>query len=143
VPELSLAVEVAAPPERVWAAFTDWDRQHEWMLGTTVEAGPDGHDITATTRLGPVRFVDTMVVTAWDPPYRCVVRHTGKVVRGYGAFEVEPGGATSTFRWTEWLELPYGQLGQLGFAAVQPLVTAGIRYSLNRFATWAASYRSY
>ena len=30
-----------------------------------------------------------MTITVWEPPRRAVVRHTGKVVRGSGAFEVE------------------------------------------------------
>ena len=32
---------------------------------------------------------DTMTITVWEPPHRAVVRHTGKVVKGSGAFEVE------------------------------------------------------
>ena len=145
MPEISLSVDVAAPPDRVWAAMVDWERQGEWMLGTTVRGTVNGGhgtgaELEAWTGLGPVGFLDTMVITAWDPPYRCVVRHTGRVVRGAAAFEVEPAGAGSRFVWTEWLELPWGRLGELGFVLVRPLVVAGIRYSLRRFATWAATH---
>jgi uncharacterized protein YndB with AHSA1/START domain len=31
---LQLTVDVPADPGTVFAAMTDWDRQHEWMLGT-------------------------------------------------------------------------------------------------------------
>ena len=37
---------------------------------------------------GPLAFVDPMVVTEWEPPNRCVLRHTGSLVRGDGVFEV-------------------------------------------------------
>jgi hypothetical protein len=33
---------------------------------------------------GPAGFTDTMKITEWDPPRRCVVRHTGRAVRGTG-----------------------------------------------------------
>ena len=32
-------IEIDAPPERVWAAVTDWARQGEWMLATDVRDG--------------------------------------------------------------------------------------------------------
>ena len=35
---LALNVAVAAPIEQVFAALTDWPRQGEWMLSTTVNA---------------------------------------------------------------------------------------------------------
>ena len=38
VPELVEQVDVDAPPEQVWAALVDWDRQGEWMLLTDVRA---------------------------------------------------------------------------------------------------------
>lgn len=142
MPEISLTVDVAAPPEQVWAALTDWNRQGEWMLGTRVTGDHHlGGVLAAETRLGPLGFLDTMVIIAWEPPHRCAVRHTGTVVRGSGAFEVEPGpDGTSRFVWSEWLELPFGQLGQLGFLLVRPLVVAGINHSLRRFPRWAATY---
>ena len=47
-----------------------------------------------------------MIITEWDPPRRCVVRHTGRVVRGDGIFEVIPHGELTEFRWTELIDLP-------------------------------------
>ena len=32
MPELVERIDVDAPPERVWALLTDWERQGEWML---------------------------------------------------------------------------------------------------------------
>lgn len=148
--ELVETVVVDAPPQRVWAALTDWTRQGEWMLLTDVEvAGGDPHSVGGrlAARTGvPVRrgrhlgVLDTMVITVWDPPRRAVVQHTGRVVRGPGTFEVTPRGAGALLTWTEQLWLPFGVLGQLGWPLVKPAAVAGIRLSLRRFAGFAARY---
>jgi uncharacterized protein YndB with AHSA1/START domain len=144
VPDLTLHVDVDAPIETTWAGVVDWDRQGEWMLGTRVEAGEqDGRGVGGTLRaftgLGPIGFWDSMVITAWDPPHRCEVRHTGRVVRGSGTFAVEarPGG--SRFVWSEHLELPLGALGRAGWPLVRPAFAAGVQHSLNRFARFVTS----
>ena len=139
--EISLAVDVDAPPEQVWAAAVDWDRQGEWMVGTTVRGGQGlGARLTAFTGVGGVGFDDPMVVTTWEPPWRCVVRHEGRVVRGSAAFEVQPlPGGRARFVWTEWLVLPFGLLGEVGFLLLRPLILVPLRYSLRRFATFAST----
>jgi hypothetical protein len=143
VAEISLAVEIDATPETVWDALVDWSRQGEWMLLTRVSGGEGlGAGIEAFTGIGPVGFLDTMIVSQWQPPVRCVVVHTGRVVRGSAAFEVEPlPGGRSRFVWSEWLVLPFGVYGELAFRIVRPVVVAGIRYSLTRFVTWAPTRR--
>lgn len=138
--ELRLVVDVAAPAERVWALATDWARQGEWMLGTEVYVvagdgrGP-GSRLVAFTGIGGLGFLDTMEITHWEPPRRCDVRHTGRLVRGTGGFEVRPHGANSTrFTWYERLELPLGPLGALGWPVVAPAYRWGLRRSLRTFA---------
>ena len=149
--ELVETVDVDAPPERVWAALTDWTRQGEWMLLTDVEVvsgDPRGVGGRLAARTGiPWRrgrhlgVLDTMVVTEWDPPRRVVVQHTGRIVRGPGIFEVIPRGERTTFVWTERLHLPYGVLGALGWVLVKPFAVLGIRLSLRRFAAFAPTFR--
>lgn len=143
--EIVLEVDVAAPVERTWSAATDWDRQGEWMLGTRVRSTEQGGrgvggGIRAVTGFGPFRVVDTMEITGWTPPHGAYVRHTGRVVRGTGAFEVRqrPGG--STFVWSEQLDLPLGALGRLGWRLVRPVFGWGFRRSLRSFAAWAEQY---
>jgi hypothetical protein len=134
----------------VWAALTDWVRQGEWMLATDVETvgGPAqevGGRLAARTgvplpggrRLG---VLDTMLITRWEPPRRVDVRHTGRVVRGSGVFEVRPRGDASTFVWTEVLDLPLGALGRAGWPLVRPAMRAGVRLSLRRFAAFARDH---
>jgi len=140
VPEISVSVDVDAPVEVVWRAVVDWPAQADWMVLTRVTATRgDGHavgdELVAFTGLGRVGFLDTMTITAYDAPRRCVVRHTGRVVRGTAAFEVLPLGADrARFVWTEWLDLPLGLLGRLGFAVLRPLIRWPLRRSLRTFA---------
>jgi hypothetical protein len=150
MPELSESVDIEAPPERVWTALTDWVRQGEWILATDVRPviGPArgvGGRLVAVTgvplpggrRLG---VVDTMEITRWEPPTRVDVLHTGRVVRGPGTFEIRPRGEHSTFVWSERLELPLGSVGRLGWPLVEPVVRAGYRSSLRRFADFARAH---
>lgn len=120
--EVSSHVLVSAEPERVWQAAMDWSRQQDWMWGTRVRGGTGvGAQVVARTGLGPLGFADTMVITEWDPPHRCVVRHTGKIIRGLGIFEVARRGELCEFRWTEQLHLPLSSAGPLSRWAVLPL----------------------
>lgn len=144
---LVLTVDVDAPVEQTWAGAVDWAGQGEWMLGTEVRPTRQdgqgvGGGIEAFTGLGRLGFLDTMDITLWEPPHRCHVLHTGRLVRGTGAFEVEPRGADrSRFVWREDLELPLGSLGRLGWALGRPLFAYGVQLSLRRFARWVEAGR--
>ena len=133
--EVVSRVLVPAEPEQVWQVAMDWSRQREWMWGTQVRGGTGiGAEVVARTGIGPVGFADTMVITEWDPPRRCVVRHTGRVVRGLGIFEVSRAGQQSEFRWTEQLQLPWPLSGRLGRWTVVPVARWSLDASLRRFA---------
>lgn len=137
--EITLSVDVDAAPAVVWDALVDWDRQGEWMLLTKVSGGHGkGEAIEAYTGKRPLGFLDTMTITDWQPGRRCEVLHTGRVVKGTAAFEIEPlPGDRARFVWTEWLVLPLGPVGEWGFRLVRPVFVAGIRHSLRKFARWA------
>jgi len=144
VAEIVADTEVAADAAAVWAALVDWPTHGAWMLFTTVEPTTDDTDgvgagITGITRLGPLVVRDTMVVTQWQPPpaqpARCVVDHTGKLVRGAGAFEVEAlGDHRSRVIWSEWVRLPFGLAGEAGWLVAKPVVGFFLRRSLRRLA---------
>jgi uncharacterized protein YndB with AHSA1/START domain len=147
VAELALSVEIDASAEVVFDALTDWAGQGEWMTGTQVrviegDGRSTGSRILARTAAGPLGFDDPMEITGWDRPHRVQVHHLGRVVRGDGAFEVEalPDGR-SRFHWVEWLDVPLGLLGQAGFVAARPVLAAGVRPSLRRFARFAEQRR--
>jgi carbon monoxide dehydrogenase subunit G len=134
--DVTAQVRVPADAERVWRAVTDWSRQREWIWATRVHGGQGvGAAVTGWTGVGPIGFTDTMVITEWDPPLRCVVEHTGRLVRGVGIFEVRADGAESDFRWTEQLRLPLpAGLGRLVARVVRPLAERALAGSLRRFA---------
>ncbi|MCX6464961.1 MAG: SRPBCC family protein [Pseudonocardiales bacterium] len=142
--ELTVPVDVNVPATVLWDAVTDWPGQGEWMLGTRVEVvgGGEGRHLgaglRAVTGVGPLGVVDTMEIVEWDPPKRCVVRHTGRVVRGDGVFEVlELGPERSRFLWSELLDLPLGALGRFGWPLVRPSFRWGVERSLHAMARLA------
>lgn len=138
--EITSRIRVRADPQRVWGLAMDWSRQGEWIPATVVRGGTGvGARVEARTGVGPAAFTDTMVITEWAPPRRCVVRHTGRVVRGSGVFEVVPQGEFSEFRWTELIDLPVPEAVRpvataIGRWTVVPLTRLGLDYALRRFA---------
>lgn len=139
--ELTIPVDVNAPAGAVWDMVTDWEGQGEWMLGTrvSVTSPGDGRELGATlsafSGVGPLGFTDTMEIVEWEPGNRCTVRHTGKVVKGDGVFEVvELGPERARFLWTELLDLPLGVLGRLGWPLVRPAFRLGVEQSLYKMA---------
>ena len=140
---LAIRVECDASIEKVWARIADWSSQGEWMLATRVWVTSEitegvGTSIAAFT--GPAhRFyptlsflglLDTMTVTKWEPPTRCDVIHTGKVLKGTGTFQLESNGANSTtFHWSETIDI-HRALFLIG----APFLWLGVRISLARFA---------
>jgi hypothetical protein len=133
---IAAGVLVDAAPRQVWDLAVDWSRQHEWIWATRVDGGQGpGAKVTGWTGVGPLGFTDTMVITEWDPPRRCTVTHTGKLVRGSGVLEVLPRGEGAEFRWTERLVLPLPPaLGKLAAAVIGPAARLGLGTSLYRFA---------
>ena len=148
--ELPVPVEVDAPAAAVWAYVTDWERQGEWMLGTRVRVtGGDGRGVGTTlhavTGVGPVGVPDTMEVVEFvaptpTTPGRAAVRHTGRIIRGDGFFEVVPlGPDRCRFTFTELIDLPLGALGRLGWPLARPVLKAGFVASLRRMADRVAA----
>lgn len=136
-------VDVDAPAQRVWDVLVAWDRHSEWMLATHMhevdgDGASVGSQLSAVTGVGRLAFTDTMRIVAWDPPRRCVVEHTGRVVRGRGAFEVVPVPAgRSRVIWSERLELPFGEVGRLGWPLARAASRAALLFSLRRLARLA------
>ncbi|MBS2548850.1 SRPBCC family protein [Catenulispora sp. NL8] len=133
--ELRVAQDIAVPAERAWEAIADWESQGTWMVATKVRgtASAVGGRLEGWTGIGPLGFLDTMTITEWEPPCRCVVEHTGHVVRGTGGFEVArlgTGGCRVT--WWERVELPLGVLGKIGWLAIGPTTRLFFKVSLGR-----------
>ena len=92
--EVTATVIVNAPADRVYAAFTAWERQGEWIPFTAVRVvegdGGEGTMIEAVTTVGPAVLRDVMKVVRLDPPYEVRVVHLGKLLRGPGVLRATP-----------------------------------------------------
>jgi hypothetical protein len=93
-----------------------------------------GSRVAAFTGVGGLGYLDTMTVTAYEPPRRWVVAKDGSLLRGVGIMQVEPipGGCRAI--WTNELTPPFGRLGRLGFRLVGPVAAAALRACLRRLA---------
>lgn len=138
--KVSASIEVPLGIEATWEAAVDWPGQQWWVPGSTVRStGGTGYrsTIEARTGWGPLTIVDPMEITAWDPPYRVVLAHTGKFVQGSALYQMEALGPDRTrFTWTETLEAPASILGPV-YAVGTPMFGGLIRVALRRFARWA------
>ncbi len=141
---LEESIELDAPAERVWAYVMDWPRQSTWIPRTIVrvidgDGESVGSSIDAWTGVGKVGFHDTMQITAWEPPSRCDVVHTGRVIRGSGIFEVVALGENrSRFDWREELEIPGGRAGYAVFWLAAPALSMAVRRSLGTLRRFVA-----
>ena len=130
---------IHAPRERVWADIADLSSHVEWMgdaesirfLGDAT--GGVGARLEVATRVGPLRTVDVMELTAWQPPERMAIRHEG-LVSGDGEFVLEVRGDDTLFRWTEHLRFPLRLGGRVGELAARPVLRAVWRRNLGRLA---------
>jgi hypothetical protein len=130
------SADVPATAEEVWPVLVDWPRHSEWVPLTTAEGGAaEGEGIEARTGVGPLSFLDTMVIEDWRPPNRVTVRHTGWPIRGEGRFDLLdiPGGRCRV-TWSELIEPPFGPAGRVGWIVVGPLVRLMLHTSLRRLA---------
>jgi carbon monoxide dehydrogenase subunit G len=135
--EVRLETVVDVAPDRLWRLLVDWERQGDWIPLTRVWQvdGPRlglGTRIAARTGIGPVGFVDRMTVTAVDAAHRYEVVHTGRVVKGVGAFVVEPDGTRTRFCWWERVEVPGGPLARPIWWVAGPLTRLSFGWALRR-----------
>jgi uncharacterized protein YndB with AHSA1/START domain len=137
--EVTARVIVAAPAERVFAAFVAWERQGEWLPFTTVRLtkgdGGVGSLVEAVTAVGPAVLRDELRVDRLDPPYEVRVVHYGRLLRGPGVMRCTPlaDGRTQVVM-HEWFHLPAGPLGQVARPLMWPGSKISLRVALARFA---------
>ena len=137
--EVTATVIVNAPAERVFRAFTAWERQGDWIPFTQVRIvagdGGEGSAIEAITRLGPAVLRDEMKVVKLDPPRTVRVVHYGKVLRGPGVLRCTPmEGDRTQVVWHEWFHVPGGTAGRVAWPLLWPGSKVSLTAALRRFA---------
>jgi hypothetical protein len=137
--EVTATVLVRAPAERVFAAFTSWERQGEWIPLTRVRViegdGGVGTVVEAVTVVGRSELHDKMWVDKLDPPYEVRVVHYGPLLRGPGVLRCTPlGGDRTHVVWHEWFQLPAGAAGRFAWPVLWPGSKLGLTFALRRLA---------
>jgi len=137
--EVTATVVVDAPVEKVYAAFTAWERQGEWIPLTRVRLvsgdGGEGSLVEAVTALGPAVLRDEMRVDRLDPPYEVRVVHCGRLLRGPGVMRCTPlAGDRTQMVWHEWFQLPAGVAGRVAWPVMWPGSKLSLNFALRRFA---------
>ncbi|GAA1887016.1 SRPBCC family protein [Lapillicoccus jejuensis] len=124
---------VDAPVDRVWATVTDFAGYGRWIPLTRMRTDPGeprvGWQFGGFTGLGPVGFLDSMLVTVWEPPADGVsratfsVRKTGYVLAGWADVVLEPrdAGTRTQLTWTEEIVPRPVAVGRLLAAVADPL----------------------
>jgi hypothetical protein len=134
-------IDLKTDPATAFAAAADLPSQESWVIATRlypidgdVSIPQVGSRLAAFTGLAGIGFLDTMVVTEYDPPRRWVMQHYGAFVMGIGIFEITPTATGCRFTWAEELDLPFGVLGRLGWPLVKPIAHLALLACLRRMA---------
>jgi carbon monoxide dehydrogenase subunit G len=120
VGRIRVSIDINATPHKVWEVVEPVERHIDWMADAvairfqTEQTRGVGTSFFCDTKVGPIKLVDVMTITAWEPEKVMGVKHTG-VVTGTGEFTLEPIGSTGTrFTWTESLDFPWWLGGPIG-----------------------------
>ena len=119
--QISVSIDIDATPAQVWAVVEPVERHIDWMHDavairfTSEQTRGTGTTFLCDTKVGPIKLVDAMEITAWEPEQRMGVRHTG-IVTGEGEFTLTPIdlGRRTRFTWTESLKFPWYLGARLG-----------------------------
>ena len=117
---IRVSVVIAAPVQKVWDVVEPVERHIDWMADAvairfqTEQTRGTGTTFFCDTKVGPIKLVDVMTITAWEPGKVMGVKHTG-VVTGTGEFTLEAiDDAHTRFTWTESLTFPWWLGGPIG-----------------------------
>jgi uncharacterized protein YndB with AHSA1/START domain len=117
---IRVSIDIAAPVQKVWDVVEPIERHIDWMADAvairfqTEQTRGTGTKFFCDTKVGPIKLVDVMTITAWEPGKVMGVTHTG-VVTGTGEFTLTAIDESNTrFTWKEKLIFPWWLGGPLG-----------------------------
>lgn len=102
--------QVGAAPEHVWRLLTTFSAHGRWIPLTSITTDPGeprvGWGFTGRSGRGPIRLVDPMVVTLWEPPNHVHLVKLGPVLLGWADIGVEPVAGGAEVTWAEEIRPP-------------------------------------
>lgn len=117
---IQVSIDINAPVSRVWEVVEPVERHIDWMADAvairfqTDQTRGVGTKFFCDTKVGPIKLVDVITITAWEPNAVMGVTHTG-VVTGTGEFTLTAlTESTTRFTWTESLVFPWWLGGPIG-----------------------------
>jgi hypothetical protein len=118
---ITVSIELAASPTRVWEIVEPVERHVDWMADavairfTNSQTRGVGTTFDCDTKVGPIKLTDRMEITEWVPEKSMGVKHVG-MVTGTGVFTIEPlgNGQYTKFTWSEELTFPWWLGGPIG-----------------------------
>ncbi len=118
---ITVSIELAASPARVWEIVEPVERHVDWMADavairfTNSQTRGVGTAFDCDTKVGPIKLTDRMEITEWVPEKSMGVKHVG-IVTGTGVFTIEPlgNGQYTKFTWSEKLTFPWWLGGPIG-----------------------------
>ncbi|MGH8911809.1 MAG: SRPBCC family protein [Acidimicrobiia bacterium] len=132
---VSTSILVEAPAAAVWVELSDLASHVEWMTDAetidfeTVTTSGEGVRMRVHTRIGPLRTVDVIEVTEWDPVRRIGVSHRG-LISGYGSFDLAALAGGTRITWSEDLIFPMWLGGRVTAWFARPILAAVWRRNL-------------
>jgi carbon monoxide dehydrogenase subunit G len=118
---ISVSIEIDATPEQVWHVVEPVENHVDWMHDAVAirfqgeQTRGVGTAFLCDTKVGPIKLVDQMAITEWEPAAVMGVEHTG-MVTGTGRFTLTPIdlGRRTRFEWSEELFFPWWLGGPIG-----------------------------
>ncbi len=118
---ITVSIDIATSPEQLWSILEPIERHVDWMADAVairfigIQNRGVGTQFFCDTKVGPIKLVDQMSITSWEPGRRMGVKHIG-IVTGTGEFTLSPinEGAGTSFIWTEELTFPWWLGGPIG-----------------------------
>ena len=139
---------VPIPLGTVWDTVTDFAAYGRWIPLTSMRTDPPpvrlGWGFAGFTGVGPVGFLDTMLIVRWEPPAdgaaRFAVRKTGRVLRGFAdvALTATDTGGTEVV-WREQIVPRPETLGRLVAPVSDPVTAKLFADALDRMLESAAT----
>jgi uncharacterized protein YndB with AHSA1/START domain len=128
-----VSIEIDASPATVWEVVEPVERHVDWMHDAVAirfqseQTRGVGTRFLCDTKVGPIKLVDQMEITEWEPGEVMGVRHTG-IVTGSGRFTLTSLDLDrrTRFTWAEELTFPWYLGGPIGAFIGGKVVLAAI-----------------